>query len=271
MTLLLQISDPHFGTERAPVVEALVRLAREQRPDVVVLSGDITQRARPAEFAAARRFVDALGVRRVLAIAGNHDIPLFNLAGRLFSPYAGLRRTFGEVLEPVFESADLLVVTVKTTRRLRHKNGQVSAAQIDAVAQRLQAAAPRQVRIVVTHQPVAVTEQTDETNLLRGNEEAVRRWSQAGADIVMGGHIHLPYVLPLHRRQPGLARRVWAVQAGTALSTRVRYEAGNSVNFVRCLDEPGGGRRAVVERWDHLPTQGLFCRVGVDELDCDAG
>jgi hypothetical protein len=51
----------------------------------------------------------------------------------------------------------------------------------------------------------------------------------------------------------------------------VRYEAGNSVNFVRCLDEPGGGRRAVVERWDHLPTQGLFCRVGVDELDCDAG
>ena len=78
MSTVLQISDPHFGTEQAPVVEALAALADQQQPDLVVLSGDITQRARPAQFAAARAFVDRLGVP-VLAIPGNHDIPLFAL------------------------------------------------------------------------------------------------------------------------------------------------------------------------------------------------
>ena len=80
---LLQVSDPHFGTEQVPVVAALRRLALDLRPDVLVLSGDVTQRARRSQFDAARRFVDALGVPARIVIAGNHDIPLFNLPLRL--------------------------------------------------------------------------------------------------------------------------------------------------------------------------------------------
>ena len=78
MSVLLQISDPHFGTERPRVVEALVSLAQRERPDLVVLSGDITQRARAEQFAAARAFADRLGAPFV-AIPGNHDIPLLDL------------------------------------------------------------------------------------------------------------------------------------------------------------------------------------------------
>ena len=81
MSVLLQVSDTHFGTEQAPVVQALEALAHGQRPSVVVLSGDITQRARPTQFRAARAFADRLGVP-VLAIPGNHDIPLLNLWAR---------------------------------------------------------------------------------------------------------------------------------------------------------------------------------------------
>ena len=92
MTLLLQISDTHFGTEQPPVVEALVRLAHEQAPDLVVLSGDITQRARRKQFRAARAFVDRLGVAVTLAIPGNHDIPLFDVAARLFYPVCELQQ-----------------------------------------------------------------------------------------------------------------------------------------------------------------------------------
>ena len=88
MSVLLQISDPHFGTEQAPVVDALLTLAHAQRPDLVVLSGDITQRARRAQFAAARRFVERLAPSALLAIPGNHDIPLFNPVARLLWPYA---------------------------------------------------------------------------------------------------------------------------------------------------------------------------------------
>ena len=153
MTTLLQISDTHFGTEQAPVVQALSALAHQQRPDVVVLSGDITQRARPAQFAAARAFADGLGAP-LLAVPGNHDIPLFDVWTRLRQPYARYIAAFGADLEPVHRSADLLVVCVNTTRAWRHKDGEISAQQIERVAQRVAAAGPGQLRVVVVHQPV---------------------------------------------------------------------------------------------------------------------
>jgi 3',5'-cyclic AMP phosphodiesterase CpdA len=195
MSLVLQISDTHFGTEQPPVVEALVRLARDHAPSLVVLSGDITQRARRRQFRAARAFVDRLGAPATLAIPGNHDIPLFNLAARLFTPYANHCREFGADLEPEFESEQLFVIALNTTRIYRHKDGEVSAEQIARVAQRLERATPSQLRIVVAHQPVAVTRPQEETNLLHGCEAAVRSWAHAGADLILGGHIHLPYVL----------------------------------------------------------------------------
>ncbi len=271
MTVVLQVSDPHFGTERPEVVAALERFAHALRPDVLLLSGDITQRATEAQFAAARAVVDRLGVPVVLAIPGNHDIPLFNLAARLFSPYAHFSRAFGQRLEPEFENDDLLVLALNTTRWYRHADGEVSAAQVERVARRLEAARPAQTRIVVVHQPVAVTREQDRHNLLHGHAAAVRRWAAAGADIVAGGHIHLPYVLPLRERWPELPRPVWAVQAGTAVSRRVRADAGNSVNLFRTGASANEAhvtatRRCAVERWDHDAAAQRFERVSVHEL-----
>lgn len=251
MTTLLHISDTHFGTEQAPVVEALVRWAREQRPGLVVLSGDITQRARRKQFDAARRFVQRLGPVPTLAIPGNHDIPLFNLAARVFSPYVGYVRAFGAQLEPVIESPQWLVIALNTTRPYRHKHGELSAEQVERVAARLKLATPVQLRVVVVHQPIAVICNEDQRNRLRGaTDAAITRWSEAGADLVLGGHIHLPYVAALHEHVKGLARRMWAVQAGTAVSQRVRPGAPNSVNAVRWGDTLPVGR-CVVERWDY--------------------
>ena len=269
MSVLLQISDTHFGTEQTQVVEALVTLAAQQRPDVVVLSGDITQRARPAQFRAAKAFVDRLGAP-VLAIPGNHDIALFDLWARLTRPYARYAAEFGAELEPCHSPQDLLVVGVNTTRAWRHKNGEVSTAQIDRVAKLLTAASPRQLRVVVVHQPAAVTQARDRPNLLRGHRAATRVWSAAGADLVMGGHIHLPYTLALH----GLARRMWVVQAGTAVSSRTRPEAPNSVNLLRwgqaydgsevqAQNESEAGGCCLIERWDFAGRDPGFVRTAV--------
>lgn len=271
MTLLVQISDTHFGTESAPVVEALVRMVRSLAPALVVLSGDITQRARPAQFRAARAFVDRLQAPATLVIPGNHDIALFNLASRLFSPYAHHRRAFGHDLEPCFESDSLLVVSVNTTRRYLHERGVVSARQVDRVAQRLHRATPGQLRVVVTHQPVHVAREEDRDELLRGHEHAVRRWSAAGADLILGGHSHLPFVKPLHEHHAGLTRRVWVVQAGTAISSRVRHDAVNSVNVVRHLASTGAPRRGAVERWDYSARDDAFAPVDRVEMEFDAG
>ena len=277
MTVLLQISDPHFGTEREPVVAALERFSHELQPDVLLLSGDITQRATHRQFQAARAFVDRLRVPTVMAIPGNHDIPLFNLAARLFYPYGHYQRAFGRELEPQFEDDEMLLLALNTTRWYRHKGGEVSAAQIERVAKRLEQARSEQWRIVVVHQPVAVTLEQDRENLLHGHEAAVRRWAVAGVDLVIGGHIHLPFVLALHERWPALSRSVWAVQAGTAVSDRVRRGADNSVNVIRIgaaarmariIDkstdtEP---RSCLVERWDHVAGNQRFERASAQQL-----
>ncbi len=264
MTVLLQMSDPHFGTEQTAVMTALRTLAEQQRPELLVVSGDITQRARGSQFRAAAAFIGGLGLP-TLVVPGNHDIPLYNLAGRLLAPYRGFCAVFGPQLEPEHADADLLVIGLNTTRWWRHKHGEVSALQIERVEQRLRQARAGQLRIVVVHQPAGVKRRGEVHNLLRGHAVALRRWAAAGCDFVMGGHIHLPYVLPL----PGLQRPMWAVQAGTALSSRTREGQPNSVNVLRWgRDAPDG--RCQIERWDCLPHGGAgvpaFVRAAVTEV-----
>jgi hypothetical protein len=154
-----------------------------------------------------------------------------------------------------------MVVCVNTTRAWRHKHGEVSGLQIDRVARTLAVARAEQLRVVVVHQPVAVTRAEDVPNRLRGHAAALQRWAAAGADLVMGGHIHLPYVMAL----PGLTRPMWAVQAGTAVSSRVREGVPNSVNLLRWgADSPQGG--CLIEQWDFSAAELAFARAAVTEV-----
>ncbi|MGA7439993.1 MAG: metallophosphoesterase [Luteibacter sp.] len=248
MSVLVQISDPHFGTERPEVVDALRRLITTIAPDLVILSGDVTQRARRRQFDAAKRFVDSYA-RPTLVIPGNHDIPLFNLVARVLNPFGAYRRVFGDELEPVHASVDALVIGVNTVRPRRHKDGEVSDAQIARVCTLLREADEAQLRIVVTHQPVHVIREKDIANLLINHDAAIRAWATAGADLVLGGHIHLPYVRPLNTEARKLASELWSVQAGTATSTRIREGISNSVHVIR--HDPSSDRSAcLVEQWD---------------------
>lgn len=262
MSLILHISDTHFGTEVPSVVDALLEVTRKLTPDLLVLSGDITQRAQPEQFRAARQFVERIGVANVLALPGNHDIPLFNLPLRAFAPYRNFRRHFGPDLEPCFESHDLLVIGVNTTRNWLHKAGHVGSMQIARVSERLQSARPEQLRVVVTHQPIWVSRPCDQKNILRNHQAALEAWSKAGADLILGGHIHLPYSQSLREARTDLARNVWCVQAGTATSSRVRWDAPNSLNLFRYGKDSA---RFTTERWDFDVNEGCFARV--EQLD----
>lgn len=263
MTLLLQVSDAHFGTERPPVVEALVELSRQLAPDLLILSGDLTQRARAAQFEAAVAFVRRLAVPRVLAIPGNHDIPLFDVVTRFSDPYARYRRAFGSDLEPTFSAPNCLVLGVKTTRRYRHVDGEISAEQRSRIVRGLQQASSQQLRVLVLHQPVAVPRASERHNVVHGAADAIHAWGQAGADVILAGHIHLPFVLPLHESAQ-LNRPLWAVNAGTAVSSRTRNDAGNSVNVLRASES---GRACGVEQWSYSEPSGAFVRAVSLSLD----
>ena len=257
MTTLLHISDLHFGTEQPHVVDALLALSWKRKPDVLVVSGDITQRATPAQFSSARAFCDRLGIAHMLALPGNHDIALYNLFARFMQPYAAYQQAFGGVLEPTLTTPTLRLVTVNTTRWWRHKDGEVSKTQTARVCEQLSHATPQQLRVVVVHQPIHVLRPQDEHDRLHGWQLAVRAWAAAGADIVMGGHIHLPYVSELSAAVRGLDRRLWCVQAGTAVSSRVRREAPNSVNLIE-FENDAKGVRCRVERWDYQKAGSRF-------------
>jgi hypothetical protein len=120
---------------------------------------------------------------------------------------------------------------------------------------------------VVTHQPVHVIRGSEIHNRLHGHAEAIPAWSNAGADVIMGGHIHLPYVAPLHEHYPELHRRCWVVQAGTAVSTRVRARHPNSVNLIRRED----AQTCLAERWDYSADRNKFHCVKVERLNLDRG
>lgn len=260
----MQVSDTHFGTEQPDVMQALVALARRLRPDLLVLSGDITQRAQPAQFKAARAFMDNLGAPMV-SVPGNHDIAMFNLMARVFWPYKHYSQAFGANLEPVHSCPHLLVQCVNTTRAYRHQHGEVSMAQIESVAARLEQASASQLRVVVVHQPMAVQRAQDAVHRVRGHAAALQRWASAGADVVMGGHIHLPYAM----RVTGLARPLWAVQAGTAVSKRVRPGVPNSVNVLHWGSDADtnlstGDLR--IAQWDFDAAQQAFGCVRVTEV-----
>ena len=267
MTLIAHLSDPHFGTEQPAVMQALQTLLWQQAPHLLILSGDITQRARRSQFKHARAFVDSLNIPHRLVIPGNHDIPLFNLLARVLAPYRRHRHAFGQELEPVYRNDELLAISVNTTRAYRHEDGEVSAAQIKRVCEQLQQASPQQLRLVITHQPVYVTEVRDESNLLHGYQAAVRAWAEAGADLILGGHIHLPFVMALHEKRPDIRHRIWAVQAGTAVSTRIRRNAGNSINLIRYQARQ---TPCMVERWDYTAAQQQFVQVSAEALTLEA-
>jgi 3',5'-cyclic AMP phosphodiesterase CpdA len=271
MSVIIQISDPHFGAEKPHVVEALLALVRELSPELVVLSGDITQRARSRQFERAARFVKRLEVPRVLAIPGNHEVPLFDVVTRFSNPYREYRRIFGDDFEPRYGAPDCLLLAVNTTRYYRHTDGEISDEQRARVAAELRRAEPEQVRIVVTHHPVVVPRAAEVHNVAYGSGAAVRDWAAAGADVLLAGHIHLPFVIPLHEAMAPLPRALWAVNAGTAVSKRTRRDAGNSVNVLRIARAADAKSAAcTVEQWGFSEASATFVRTAEIPLELGA-
>lgn len=221
--LLLHISDLHFGRVPPKMPEALLTAAHEIRPDVVVVSGDLTQRAKVVEFEQARAFLDALRLPTVV-IPGNHDVPLYNPYGRFIERLARYRRFINEDLAPSYVDDEVAVLGVNTARSLTWKGGRINARQIAAVRSRLCELPSLVTRVVATHHPHEVA------------RLALRTWSSCGADVLLCGHLHIAAA--------EVIGRTLVVNAGTAISMRGRGQA-NSFNVV----ETAARERVAVAQW----------------------
>jgi 3',5'-cyclic AMP phosphodiesterase CpdA len=271
---LAHLSDLHFGRVDPAAVDGLLRSLEDARPDLVVVSGDLTQSARTEEFVAARAFLDRLPAP-TFAVPGNHDLPQWNPVERLARPYDRYRRFIGRELEPVWSDAELGLVGVKSPRRLpRDLNraaGRVGERQLERVLARLDAMPPELVRIVVVHHPLLLPEVPPRRPLpahafTRGAGRALAAFARHRVRLVLSGHLHLSYARrhePVGEGGPTVAlpeagaAEIEAptlptpsgpliVQAATATSTRLRDEP-NAYNLIT-ID---GDRLGIeVHAWD---------------------
>jgi len=231
MRTIVHLSDIHFGRVDARLLAPLVRLVHEIKPDLVAISGDLTQRARRRQFQQARGFLDSLPTPQ-LVVPGNHDVPLFNVAARFADPYGGYRRYVSPDLEPVYEDAEMVAVGLNSARSLPFNGGgRLNEAQAARAAARLRSAAPGALRIIVTHHPFDLPAGHGDDQLIGRSDMAMEQLAAAGADLFLAGHLHVSHVGHTAERYQTPGHSALVVQAGT-LSTRGRGEV-NTINVLR--------------------------------------
>jgi 3',5'-cyclic AMP phosphodiesterase CpdA len=239
MLTILHISDLHFGPFYVPRVGEALRLAAyELEPDVIVASGDYTQRAKPAEFQQAREFLDALPDVPTIVTPGNHDVPLYRVAERVFNPYMNYRRYISDRLETCFQHEKAVFVAINTTAPLRAiVNGRIDAKDIEFCRRSFEEANEGAARIVVAHHHFAPAPDYEGGDVMPKAKQALESFAQMGVDMILGGHLHRAYIGNSLDLYPGGERDhgVIIVQSGTSTSRRgrAREREKNSFNLIR--------------------------------------
>lgn len=248
MARLVHLSDLHFGAHDEKLVQAVEKSIDALKPDLVVISGDFTQRARTEQFKEACQFLEELrdSGHEVLGVPGNHDVPLYDVLRRFLSPLARYRRFIDETLCPFVELPGVAVLGINTARSLTFKDGRISKEQVDFIRETFSRTDPDGMRVLVTHHPLFALPVGDEITPAIGRQElALDAIEEAGVDMLLAGHNHHA---SSHDAADLVVRSGGAlvIQAGTATSTRVR-EQEQSFNTI---DIDGGRVTLTVNSWD---------------------
>jgi 3',5'-cyclic AMP phosphodiesterase CpdA len=231
MRKIVHLSDLHFGRTDANVVRALADAVTKLQPSLVVVSGDLTQRARTQQFVEAREFLNGLP-RPQLVVPGNHDVPLWNVVARFARPLEKFRRYINADTEPFYEDEEMIVAGVNTARSLTRKYGRINEGQVAVLRERFCAHGTGVFKVVVTHHPFDLPSGADEREIVRRARMAMESLATCGADLLLAGHLHLGHTGHTAERYKIKGHSALFVQAGTATSTRGRGEA-NSFNVIR--------------------------------------
>ncbi|MEX2574721.1 MAG: metallophosphoesterase family protein [Balneolaceae bacterium] len=237
MKLIAHISDLHFGREDPAVAEGLVADLHRLQPALVINSGDFTQRARRSQYLSAAEFMKRLPHPQ-LSVPGNHDIPLFDLVRRFLSPLKRYRKFISKDLFPRYRDDGLMVLGINTARSLTWKSGRISLGQMEEMERVMSSLPPSLFKIMVTHHPfIPPPGQEDAGVTLVGRAaRALEVFERCGVDLLLSGHLHHGYTGDIRTFYPSAKRSIVVLQAGTAISRRVRHEP-NGYNVIRLEEE----------------------------------
>jgi len=255
---LLHLSDLHFGRVDAALIEPLLAAAHALAPDLVVVSGDFTQRARRMEYRAARTFLGRMPEPQ-LVVPGNHDIPLWDVVRRFVSPLGRYRHYISPDLMPFYQDDEIAVLGINTARSLTRKYGRINQRQVEEAGTILAGARPDAVKVVVTHHPFDVPAGS-RSRLVGRAVMAMEGLARAGVDLLLAGHLHLHHTGLTAQRYQIEGHSALVVQAGTTISTRGRGEA-NSFNVIR-IERPA----VTIEHYTWSPEEAVFREERVERF-----
>ena len=259
MRTIVHLSDIHFGHTDPSVVTPLIELVNEIKPSLLAVSGDLTQRARSWQFKEARAFLNALPKPQIV-VPGNHDVPLYNVFSRFFSPLDKYRRYITDELHPFYADEVMAVLGINTARSLTFKGGRINETQVAWIREKLCELPDELVKVVVSHHPFDLPEDRHESELVGRARMAMKTLASCGADLFLAGHLHISHTGHTATRYKISGYSALVVQAGTATSTRARGEA-NSFNVIR-LAHP----EIVVERMTWQPERAVFALAGTERF-----
>lgn len=252
MKTIVQISDTHFGRIDYAVIHRLREKILEISPNLIVVSGDLTQRARSHEFQEARDFLDSLPKPQIV-VPGNHDVPLYNVFARFFTPLNKYKKYISSDLQPFYRDEEAAVMGVNTARSFTVKGGRINEEQVETIREKFSSLPENMLKAVVTHHPFDVPDGYDEGDIVGRAKMAMRLVADCGVDLFLAGHIHIGHTSETAKRYDvGAHRPALIVQAGTATSTRGRGQT-NSFNVIE-FDHPA----LDIKRMDWLPEQNDF-------------
>lgn len=249
MRTLAHLSDLHFGRLDPALLAPLATAVRALQPDLVVVSGDLTQRARRAQFAAARAFLADLPQPRIV-VPGNHDVPLYDVARRFLAPLARFRRYIEADPAPWYADGEVAVLGLNSARSLTFKGGRINHEQVALVRARFAAVPAGTTRILVTHHPFELPVDADPGDRIGRAAMALRAFADCGVDLLLSGHLHRTHMAPADGAVA--AHAALSVHAGTASSTRGRGET-NAFNAVTVAPD-----RVRVATWAWDPREQAF-------------
>ena len=239
MLTLLHISDLHFGPPYLPQVgAALQQIAPTLHPSAIVVSGDLTQRAKRGQFQQARDFLDRLPQVPLIVVPGNHDVPLYRVRERLLEPHKHYLALICDQLDTVHHLDGAVIVALDSTDPHQAiTNGRIRQDQLDFCTRSFAEVPDEATKIVVAHHHFAPAPDYERDRTMRNARRAVNRFVDLGVDLILGGHLHRAYIGNTLDVSPGRHRDrgIIIVQSGTTTSRRgrAREREKNSFNLIQ--------------------------------------
>jgi 3',5'-cyclic AMP phosphodiesterase CpdA len=237
--VLMHVSDLHAGPPFNPALaRQLAQEAHDLKPDLLVVSGDLVQRADfPHQWAVITAYLRTLPEPRLI-VPGNHDVPLINGFSRLFRPLSAFRRHISADVNPVFERPGLVVVGGNTAHGLTVDGGYMTREQLTTMERAFMRHPESACKVAVLHHHVVNPPGASGRRKIRNADAVVEMLDRCGVELLLCGHIHVSYIGTTLDVRPDLRQGTIICQSGTSTSRRGkgRERGKNSYNVIEIRD-----------------------------------